>query len=511
LIILKKRAKLLNVGDYQITEGVSMLDKKIWIGVIVAFLIFLSAHALVSYNLIQYGGDEHVYYGYVPPSTDIVPHVTELIGGNKINYTVPSGVAILDVVGLKDNTYIEVWDIYANTMLYSETINKFEKKFFYIPVGLFFKVVASERVAAMLTGGADIYLSDSGVFIGGTSTFYPAVTGGFRGKEFIFMAAPGTHMCSYSKERIGYNFYLMALEGTDWHLSDLTPRWSASEHLKPRGISKIVLSSRMNYLGLSGGTGNNVVFHLTTTGDVMVSCSALGDYVAVPAITGGYVGKLFYAPISVTFDEEGLTAAFIVFPLEEGKVTVYDESLNVIAERTFTVIDVENRDYWYYNLGLGRFNIIVESTGNICLMVGQTDGYVEIEYLGDDITFLGAKPNQEIRFFAPTMAVLFAPEDLTVSIDGSPPTPMKKDEFRFLESGAHSVVADKHIIVEILASGGGWEDWGSYLIEPLDIDLTFEVPESFLAKTQDYMSYITYAIIVVVIAAVVIILRRRKR
>jgi len=460
---------------------------------------------------------DHVYYGYVPPSTDVaqwleiedIPRpgeVDEIIRGTKINYTVPSGVAILDVVGLVDGTSIEIWDIYANQKIHSATIDRLEKKYFYIAFGTFFKIAASQRIAPLLNGGGNLFSP----LWGGTSTFYPAVTGGFRGKEFIFNAAPGTHPYGGLMEVVGYNFYLFALQEADWSLSDAANVWSTSEHLRQRGIRTTIIQSRINHLGGHNGAGNDVVFRLTTTGDVEVSSAALGDFVAVPTITGGYVGRLFYAPIAVTLEEPGRTAALIVTPLEEAQVRVYDGELNVIATHSFVASDVEDRNYWYRDLGIGRFNLIAESTGDITFMVGQTEGTAEIGYLGDDITFVGSKPNQEIRFYAPTMAILFAPEALTITIDGGAPIQMAQDDFRLLESGVHSISATKHIIVEVLAAGSSWDDWGSYLIEPADMDVVFEVPEGFLSKPVDYTMYLAGAAVAAVVVLAVFMLRRRR-
>ena len=477
-----------------------------------AFLDFNLANAQAS--------AEHVYYGFVPPSTDIaalleiedVPRpgeVDELLGGTKINYTVPSGVAILDVVGLEDGTSIEIWDIYANQKIESATIDRLEKKMFYMPVGTFFKVEASHRIAALLAGGELVFDADD--WNGGTSTFYPSVTGGFRGREFIFTAAPGTHPYAYSMDVLGYNFYLFAVEEADWALSDAIEVWDATGHLVQRGTRTTMLQSRMHHLELNNGAGNDVVFHLSTSGDTELLCCATGDYVVVPAVTGGYIGKLFYAPTTATSGSASEhSASFIVVPLEEGTVTVYDLGMNEIASRAFTASDVENMDHWYHGFGLGRFDLIAESTGDIAFMVGETEGIAEIDYLGDDIAFIGSRPNQEIRFFAPTMAVVFAPEALTISIDGGAPIQMAKDAFSLLESGVHSVSADRHVIVEVLAAGDDWDGWGSYLIEPSDIDASFEVPEGFKAKAVDYTMYIAAAAVaVVVVVAVVFMMRRR--
>lgn len=457
----------------------------------------------------QVSSSEHVYYGHVPPQTGVFGWVDELISGSVTDYNVSFGYVILDVVGLEDGTSIEVWDIFLNQMIHSSVIERFEKKVIYIYAGTFFKIRSSKRIAALLNGGFNVfnfYFSDPA----GASTFYPAVTGGFRGREFIFNAAPGTHPQGYSADRVGYNFYLMALEEADWSLSDRVEGWSTGGHLAPRGKRSMTLQSRVTHQGYHGGAGYDVVFQLSTSGDVEVSCCALGDFVAVPAITGGYVGRLFYAPIAVTMEEAGRTAAFIVVPLEEGGVTIYDTELNVIATRTFTESEVENMEYWYHELGIGRFDLIAESTGDVTFMVGQTEEVADIDHLGDDITFIGSRPNQEIRFYAPTRAVIFAPENLTVTIDGGAPIQIAKDEFRLLDAGVHSVVADKHVIVEILAAGSFWDDWGSYLIEPADLDVSFQAPEDFLTGQLNYTTYVAAAAVAVILMLAFILLKRRR-
>jgi hypothetical protein len=497
------------------------------------------------------GAEEHVYYGYVPPSRDVynvnAPNATEagrvqeMIKGKVVDYYVPSGSAVLDIVGIEDGTYFEITNIYTGEVIAADTVDKFEKKHFFIPFGTFFKITSTKRIGALLTGGAQIYEPDGrplafrlqgitgGEPPGGTSLFYPAVTGGFRGREFIFVAAPPTHPFGYSKDLMGYNFYLVALEEADWMLKDSIDSWSQSGHIAPRSNKQLMIQSRCFYASYAqthGGGGSDVVFHVETTGDVIVACSGgIDDFFAVPAVTGGFVGKIFVTPLTLSAEQEGRTAAFVVLPLEACEVKVYNKDLGLIASRSFTTDDVSKKSYWYYSLGRGRFDLIVESTGNICFMAGKTKGGADMECLGDDITFMGAGPNQEIRFYAPATAILFAPEDLSVSIDGGAPIKMSKDEFRLIESGVHSVKADKHIIVEILATGGGpalwvdfdvsgWTGWGSYLIEQLDVDKTFEIPEKLLkgAAGADYTNYIIIAgIAAIVVAAAVITIKMRRQ
>ena len=106
----------------------------------------------------QLSSAEHVYYGHVPPQTGVLSWVDELISGTVTNYNVSFGYVILDVVGLEDETSVEVWDIFLNQIIHSSVIDRSEKKVIYIRVGTYFKITSSERIAALLNGG-DIDIS----------------------------------------------------------------------------------------------------------------------------------------------------------------------------------------------------------------------------------------------------------------------------------------------------------------------------------------------------------------
>lgn len=495
--------------------------------IISLFVLQLIAFPLTLTSLV-YAGEGYVYYGYIPPSTDIAQNLTiageresytnlsrngwveEQTRSGRVSYVVPSGYSLLDIVGWSDNTHVEVWDLLTGEEINSTTVNRLEKQTVYIRHGTFFKVVASQKLAVMLSGGADCYAGESTT--GGFSTFYPSVEGGFRGKEFMFMAAAPTHPYAYTAAAQGFNFFLMAPEEVHWKLQDSNGIWSTEDTTKQRGIRTIMLQSRVWYTGEQNGVGSSVVFDVTASDDVIVSCAASDDYEAVPALTGGFVGKDFYAPVHQTLQEPGRTCAFIVMPLEEGKVTVYSKALDVLAEKTFTSEDVANRAYWFKDIGNGKFELFAESTGNICFMVGQTMRLTTEDFLGDDITFMGSKPGEEIRFYAPTMAVVFAPETTSVTIDGKAPSTLEESRFLLLDSGPHSVKADGHVIVEILAQSTVWDSWGNYLILPSDVDKTYTVPSGLLEKPVDYNTYIIIAAVVVAAAAAaILILRRRQR
>ena len=180
----------------------------------------------------QLSSAEHMYYGYVPTQTGVLSWVDDLISGTVTDYNVSFGYVLLDIVGLEDGTSVEVWDIFVNQMIHSSVIDRFEEKVVHIRVGTYFKITSSERIAALLSG--DPLVLNSGD-MGGTSTFYPSATGGFRGREFIFNAAPPTSPWAYSADRVGYNFYLVALEEQTghspivWKSGQLTDIWLHAE------------------------------------------------------------------------------------------------------------------------------------------------------------------------------------------------------------------------------------------------------------------------------------------
>jgi len=477
------------------------------------FISCIFLFSLLSSFISSQGNELHVYYGYVPPSSD-VGAVDELVNGKMINYTVPSGNAILDVVGYYDNTKVELYDLTSGRLLNSTTINRLDRITFFLPYGTYFKLVTSARVGAMLSGGWAAF--NPGTF-SGFATFYPSVEGGFRGKDFIFMAAPPTHAYAYSKDLVDYNFFLFALEDiANWKLVDRTGRFSTSDSTKQRGVYYTLLQSRISHQGISAGAGYDMIYQLNSSNDIMLSSAALGQVIYVPCITGGYVGKIFYAPDHATLQQNGRSIVVLIVPLEAGKVTIYDRNLNVLAEHTFTDADVANNAYWFKSFGLGRFEFIIKSTGNITVLAAQTYGgsvtsQVSEDIIGDGITFLGSRPNQELRFFTPSSAIVFSPENQSAVIDGES-KPLRKDDVILLGSGVHVIKGTGHLIVQIVAPGvAGFQKWGSYLIEELDIDKSFPDIPTLATPGTPYLTYAAVIIVVVLIIAAIYFFKLRKK
>ena len=513
------------------------------------FFLVLAVH-LISNPVLPDGaaGQEHVYYGYVPVGTDagdpneypVRRNLDELINSKIYNYTPPEGTALLDVIGIYDNTYVEIWGILAKEMLDSRTINELEKWTVFIKFGTFFKVVADKKVSVYQNGGHWSYEAT------GDTTFYPSDQGGFVGKSFTF--TPPTFPDAYIAYRYGSNFLATALEDADVTIYDSTGEKVTSFSLR-QGTSLPYnqgrLAGRVDHGASTAGGGNSIIFHAESTGLITVRTLNQRSFLAVPAVTGGFVGKLFVTQAILALDEPGAEEVVIIVPIEPGKVSVYDNKMNLLAEKSFSQANIDGKEYWYHSLGKSSQTLIIKSTCKITVLEGATyipaqleKTTIGIEDLGSNIAYMGARANEETRFYVPTTAVLFVPEDLTADIDGETKT-LKRDEFVLFDSGVHSVTADHETIIQLNCAGHiiqieilkvtwaavyeeveevrqtPWTDWGSYLITVDDVKKTFEVPGGFAEVPagggMDW-TMIIGAVIVVIVATGggLFILKKRK-
>jgi hypothetical protein len=472
------------------------------------FFIFFAILFLVNI-FVMCQGEEHVYYGYAPPATD-VGNAQEVIANKLFNYSVPPSTGLLDVLGLQDNTQVSLYDLFSGVLLNSTTVNRLQKVTFFIRYGTYFKLVSSHRVVAMVSGGASAY--DSGEK-GGYSTFYPSEDGGFVGKNFIFIPATGTEMSLDYPQFVGYNLNLFALEDTLFKLSDAIGKFSTTESLKQRGTAHVLLQARVHAGQNMAGIGYDERFMLNSTNNVIIASATIDQVLYVPAITGGYVGKIFWAPDRVTYQEPGRSVVLVIVPLEPGKVTVYDKDLNVLAEHTFTTADVSANSYWFKSFGIGIFDFIIKSTGNITVLASQTNTNISEDFIGSGITFLGTRPNQEVKFFTPSSAIVFSSQDQTVIVDGQKRS-VKKDEVILLGSGVHSIKGTGVLTIEVLAPGvGSFQKWGSYLIEPIDILKSYENIESLATPSPPYLTYagVAVGLLIVIGLLYIFIVKRNKK
>ncbi|MCX8171388.1 MAG: hypothetical protein N3E47_05395 [Candidatus Bathyarchaeota archaeon] len=496
-----------------------------------------------------YAEEEHVYYGYVPVGTDagdpnMYPqrrNIEELINGVIYNYTPPEGTAILDIIATEDNTYVEVWDILAKERIGSATLNALEKYTLFVKFGTFFKVVANKRVSVLQSGG---YLEYE---VCGDTTFYPADDFGFIGKRFTF--TPTSFPNAYITYRYGSNFICAALEDTEVILYDSTGeevmRFSLRQG-ESLAYNRGRLINRRDKGSPTHGGGSSIIFRAVSTGLISVRSATQRSFLAVPAVTGGWVGKLFFTPILLAVDEPGAEQVLIIVPIEPGTVSIYDGKMNLLAEKSFTQDDINNKVFWFYSFGKpSQTAAIIKSTCKITVLEGSTyippeieERTIEPEDLGSNIAYMGARANEETRFYTPSTAIIFAPEDLTITVNGETKS-LKKDDFIILDRGVHSIKASHEVIIQINCPGNpltiqiwgvegpggwtrvietkttGWTDWASYLISVQDIRKTIEVPKGFAEAPAAGMG-INWAIIGAVMVGAIaagggfLLLRRRR-
>ncbi len=481
-------------------------------------LVLLVLVIILAFLLVPVGmraeAEKHVYYGYVPPSTDM-GNLDELINGRVYNYTPPSGTALLDVVGTEDNTEVEVWDIITKEIITKFTVGRLEKKTVFIPFGTYFKVVSSKRVLAMLSGG-DQYV------IRGTSCFYPSIEGGFRGREFIII--PATVFDSYfTGVRCGYNALILGIKGGSFKIVDSSGEWSLSASIKQHEVKRYLLWCRIEHGEWIRGAGNSMIFELKGDADIMIAAVNSESFVIVPAVSGGFVGKLFFVPTCYSYDMYEGIAVMMIIPQEACKVEIYDsKTMRKVAEKTFSERDAAQDAYWFYKIGKVREKeFIVKSTGRILVITGCAGNRAAIPWihiapgphtLGPDVSFMGLRPGERVKVFVPTLGIVFAPETLRVIVDGKEHT-LKEDEFLLLDPGMHTIESEKVVIIEVISTRGEVpRNWGAYLLEPRDIIVSYKVPSGFGERPGGFgIMYIVVPALIVALAIVGFLYYRRRR
>jgi len=470
--------------------------------------------------------EEYVYYGFVPVSGD-VPSWDWLTKDDLPDWAtkldIPRGHAFLDVIAEEDSTHVEIIDLIALKTLASADLNQMELYTLYIKYGTYFKVISDKPIAVSLGGGSAYCANEHGpVEIGsGYSTPYLASEAGFVGKDFRFMAPPAVD--SFLVYKGGKNCLILALEDTTVTVVDSTGEYAARDVSMKQGETKDYL---LRARGEVPAFGNTSIWHVTSTGEIAVGSYALTGFTYLPALSGGYIGRLFFGGAYTTGNAQH-HAFVLVTPVQEGKVEIYDTKWNKIDEKTFTSDDIEAVNYWYLDLGTENKQIIVRSEVDVTVMCGDTSSPENVlpteTYIGDDITVLGARANQICNFYVPRSAIVFAPTDMTVRIDGES-REMVKDSFLPLGSGSHSVVSTDTLIVQVTGEGSrlgisygdlpnpvGFLNWGTELISPQDVNAEKKVPEGLTPKARLPIEMIAGAAIVAVIAVIVIFRVRKSR
>ncbi|MEM3046983.1 MAG: hypothetical protein QW057_07885 [Candidatus Bathyarchaeia archaeon] len=425
----------------------------------------------------------------------------------------------LDVVGLTDGTKVSVYDITGEPakLMKEGTINRMGLLTVETEKETYYKVV-SDKPVAVSVGAGNVVLERGP----GGSMFYPAVDGSYVGKDFIFMAQSGGNT---TYPYIGLTIY--AVED-----AAVTVKDSAGNE-----ITSVVLTANSFY-DVSGLVRRRQMVQVQSTGRIMIASWWGGRFTSLPSVTGDFIGRKFFGYINyyqivwevqpggrTSWSNQGGQGMFIVYAYEPSDVKVYDlASGQLLYNKTLGNVG----DYWYvygptappptsgndppstpYDPNLAPKHLRFESTGNIAVWSGDGgDSPAKIAqpaHWGEtaDITFTAGIDAKDFWFYAPQKAVIFAPTDVNVNVNGSAKS-LKKDTYLTLTSGYYHVTSNNPIIVQVMA-GASTDYYGTYLVSYADIPAT--APET----GGGFPLWIAGVAAVAVIAVVVVVFMQRGK
>jgi PKD repeat protein len=349
-------------------------------------------------------------------------------GTDLYGYDVPEAT-IQRVIGLEDNTSVELINLATGQVIGSTTLNRFGTWNNLRPGdGVPFKIKASKPVVA--------YLTD----LQSHSAFLPSLDDSPVGREFVFF---------YDNEP---NYWYFAYDEAHVQIFD-TNNNLVTQLLIPAG----------EYRRVSNLPANNRVYRIVTTGRIAVQADGINSYTTVPAASGAAVGREFRFAATAW-----ATGAFAVFAYQPANVEVFDMDTGASL---YTQPLATGEMYFQNGVGTRRLRLV--SSGDVEVWAGDTEGGTGINNLGDDISVTTGKAGTE--FYLHNLAdgiVIFAPDDDTViDVDsGGITQTLGRDEFLRLApadfpsgSGVHHIIASKPVLIQTLGRANAYNDLGTYL------------------------------------------------
>ncbi|MFB0504075.1 MAG: hypothetical protein ACETWE_09595 [Candidatus Bathyarchaeia archaeon] len=491
--------------------------------VLILLLVFTALSLGVSPCDVSAADGAYVYYGYAPPT---IMNWTSMEDDVPLyNYTALP--AQLDIIGINDSTSIEVFDLSTGDIISSAILDRMEVHTVYLGTrvssttepdveGTYFKVVADKMVAVLLSGGLpQIY----------RAVYYPSTDGGYSGKEFIFKAVNGTY------EPVIYVW--------EWDTSVIFGLEPAHVTVYDEDGDKLdefdVSANLREWCKLIGGK----VYRVVSTGRTMIASIGIGSFTYAPSATGGFVGKSFYGLMtgggmgSDTF--AGSCQSFMVMAQEDCEISAYSllkpewqRALGPDFKKTLKAGEVLFDTSFKQQTPLR-----IDSTGDIMVLFGRgywgwgttfTRTITSPECVGDDVSTIVVEADKKITFFAPTGAVIFAPQSLSIVIDEAMIL-MEADEYRVLMGGPHTIQSSAPVIVEVLSEANSkhsgilgeegyienrFDNWATYLTPTQTLEVTYPPPPPAGSLAELY-TYVGAGVSAAVVAVVAVIFVRRRR
>ncbi len=337
-----------------------------------------------------------------------------------------AGANLARIVATQSDTLVEIIDLADGSIIASNTLNRMQTWNNVSPGdGRYFKVRASKPVAAYFSDLAD------------HSAFVPSLDGQPTGREFIF------HLDGNA------GFYVFA------HQDAEVTFFNSSETAV---VARLPVRAG-TYRRVSLGDG---VYRAVASGDVAMQTTGGNGYTAVPSESGDGAGRTFYfATVS------GTTGAIAAFAHDDAHLEVFDMDTGA----SLYVADVTAGTVWYQN-GVGSRRLRLESSADIEVWAGDTEGGTAVANLGDDVSFAGGRGGTEfVLHNLQDGIVIFAPNDGTeVTVDGAPVATLQRDDYLALApgdfaagSGVHRIVTSEPVVIQSLGRANGFNDLGSYL------------------------------------------------
>jgi len=369
---------------------------------------------------------------------------------------------------------------------------------------VYFKVVSDKPVSVLLQGGRTNFYGTTNPWYEdeGFSAIYPSTDGGFFGKEFIFMT---TNACwspvIYVLDRDLYHVF--GIENAHVTFYDASGAVAATLDVSANSFGTVHLRTQNVYRAVS-------------TGRIMLAGLNMGSFMYLPSLTGGFVGRSFIGtmPGSIYIAAREFVVAEA---LEDADVRLFDlrrPGMMIALTGPDVSKSLRAGEHWVNSTMKTETPLRIESSGNITVLFGRGGiwayiGY-PVEQLGDDITFLGARAGETLSFYVPTQGVIFAPQDMTIEIDGIPTT-MRADDHYTLLSGAHTIRSTAPTIVEVLGWGSDktFDNYGSYLLTVQSLELTYPPPPP-IGGIAELIPVIGGVVAVAVIIVALLVVRRRR-
>ena len=377
-------------------------------------------------------GDDVNIERYIVDFGDGTSYTTSFADGKKTGYfTTGTDIygydltqARVRIIATQDDTTVDIINLDTGFVIDSSTLNRYGYWDAYPGDGIYFKVKSTKPVV--------VYETD----FDNHSAFVPSLENDPVGKEFIFHRDANHGFYVFAFEDALVTFY-----NTNGTIA-LQRQMAAGTYWQP-GLSQ-------------------TIYRAVSSGRIAMQTTGANGYTTVPSDNGSPVGRQFLCAIY-----NNTTASVAVFAHEDAQVDVYDLDAGLLHTHSMAAGET-----WYQN-GLETRRLRLESTGNVEVWAGSTEGGSGIEYLGDDVSVTSGRDGKD--FYLHNLMdgiVIFAPSNNTqIDIDGGGLTAtLNRDGYLYLApadlpggSGSHHITATEPVVIKTLGRANTYNDMGTYL------------------------------------------------